>query len=618
MLNRELVENFLATYKGNENTLHAWNERLLGKTDQEEWIGLLSRRSVEIRRIYAENMELLDRFWLEVPETPTEEEAELLFGLVLDLYRGGYHDFSTLTRIGERVLPFYEAKGDAGRVLFLSHVLGYEYNNFYRFDQGNDFSVAAGYYRKAIAQQDRYAEIDDPFLRSFLIRDYANLFFAHPEEEVPDLEECFRIDRAMWDFWNRPEVQRLDGDNPMFPAILARIDASTLEEMAFQLGPDLPWPDQGRGLVERIGREYEGVERAALPLNDLISCLYCEYLNGETTRQELMEQVMERFLGSAPRIDYAKRSMGEFGMLAEYLSIADELLSQLEHLDFPLEERRDYARRFLPQVIELVSAIPYPYFPEVLNQNISQIYMDAQPYMEGEQEKIDGVLHLIVRRQPITYIHSMMVTEIAKLLLWEVFSRCPEELVGILGCETREEVLDRRRELTRYVETCGLLHDVGKCDITDVINRQNRSLTDAEFLMIRNHPGLGPVILNHAPELEKYFDVILGHHRTYDGKGGYPADFDNTASPVRFIIDLISIADSTDAATDILGRNYAKGKDFSRLFEELKAGAGTRYNPRIVRLIEESPQLQARLAQITSEGRYEVYYRAYRDITGET
>ncbi len=42
-----------------------------------------------------------------------------------------------------------------------------------------------------------------------------------------------------------------------------------------------------------------------------------------------------------------------------------------------------------------------------------------------------------------------------------------------------------------------------------------------------------------------------------------------------------------DAATDILGRNYAKGKEFDRLFAELKEGAGTRYNPYIVRLIED-------------------------------
>jgi HD-GYP domain-containing protein (c-di-GMP phosphodiesterase class II) len=69
-----------------------------------------------------------------------------------------------------------------------------------------------------------------------------------------------------------------------------------------------------------------------------------------------------------------------------------------------------------------------------------------------------------------------------------------------------------------------------------------------------------------------------------------------------------------DAATDVLGRNYAKGKDFAQLFAELKEGSGTRYNPRIVSLIEECQDLYDKLAYITSQGRYKIYREAYREI----
>ena len=51
---------------------------------------------------------------------------------------------------------------------------------------------------------------------------------------------------------------------------------------------------------------------------------------------------------------------------------------------------------------------------------------------------------------------------------------------------------------------------------------------------------------------------------------------------------MITIADCTDAATDILGRNYARGKGFRELLAELSATKGTRYNPDIVTLMEES------------------------------
>lgn len=56
---------------------------------------------------------------------------------------------------------------------------------------------------------------------------------------------------------------------------------------------------------------------------------------------------------------------------------------------------------------------------------------------------------------------------------------------------------------------------------------------------------------------------------------GYPADFDNTASKDRFLIELIHISDCLDAATDFVGRSYKNGKKFSQCMEELSQGKGT-------------------------------------------
>ena len=146
-----------------------------------------------------------------------------------------------------------------------------------------------------------------------------------------------------------------------------------------------------------------------------------------------------------------------------------------------------------------------------------------------------------------------------------------------------------------------------------VINRQNRALTDSEFAFIKRHPSLGVKVATVAA-LEPYKDVIYGHHKSYDGKRGYPEDFDNTASPIRFVIDLISIADSIDAATDILGRNYASGKNFDDVFRELEEGAGTRYNPDIVDIISENRELYDDLYDLTGKGRFEIYRDCYREI----
>ena len=83
---------------------------------------------------------------------------------------------------------------------------------------------------------------------------------------------------------------------------------------------------------------------------------------------------------------------------------------------------------------------------------------------------------------------------------------------------------------------------------------------------------------------------------------------------MRILIDLISIADSTDAATDHLGRNYSEGKDFSKLLEELKEGSGTRYNPDLVSIICEDKKLQKELEELTSKGRLGLYQQTCKEI----
>ena len=180
--------------------------------------------------------------------------------------------------------------------------------------------------------------------------------------------------------------------------------------------------------------------------------------------------------------------------------------------------------------------------------------------------------------------------------------------------ENAAQVRAGKEELQQYVSNSGLLHDIGKCYITDVINRQSRALSDDEFRLIKRHPELGLKVVNNSEKLSAYYDVIMGHHKSYDGKSGYPAGFDNKHSKIRILIDLITIADSIDAATDILGRNYSEGKTFLKVLEELQAGAGTRYNPTLVKLIQEDEDLIGRLSDLTREGRYEVYRQVFEEI----
>jgi HD-GYP domain-containing protein (c-di-GMP phosphodiesterase class II) len=179
----------------------------------------------------------------------------------------------------------------------------------------------------------------------------------------------------------------------------------------------------------------------------------------------------------------------------------------------------------------------------------------------------------------------------------------PLEDIGIRGAD----ILD-------YIGCAAMLHDLGKCLTVGVINCQGRRLTEDEFECIKLHPKRALVFLKDDSDFNPYIDIMIGHHKFYDGSGGYPIDFDNTKSKYRIAIDIISIADSIDAATDILGRNYTMGKDFNTLLMELKESMGKRYNPDIVSLILEDDELKDRLTYLVTEGREKVYFMAYKEI----
>ena len=125
-------------------------------------------------------------------------------------------------------------------------------------------------------------------------------------------------------------------------------------------------------------------------------------------------------------------------------------------------------------------------------------------------------------------------------------------------------------------------------------------------------------MLQNLPQLSIFRDIALGHQKSFDGKSGYPADFDNTVSPIKIFIDIITICDSLDAATDHLGRNYTQAKDFDTVMKELRAGRDTRYSGAVTDLLDEDIPLQKKVRKLLGDGRRDVYFNVHKKILEET
>lgn len=271
-------------------------------------------------------------------------------------------------------------------------------------------------------------------------------------------------------------------------------------------------------------------------------------------------------------------------------------------------------RRVFAHLLDVYTHFPSHNFMESVADGFIFLYLiPALKYLE-ENEILSALLRLTVYRQPQTLFHSVILGHCAKTVTRYMIAQHPEMLVGVLSCKSASEVQEKADEILTFVETGALIHDIGKIQCTNVINMQYRKLVDIEFHVIRYHPVSSLKILQQIPTLQQYIGIAAGHHKSSDGTYGYPPDFDHRKCPDRILIDIVSICDSLDAATDYLGRSYARTKPFHQVLKEFQAGSGTRYSKEVVDLISESPELQQELELFLLHHRENVCLEVYKRI----
>lgn len=129
------------------------------------------------------------------------------------------------------------------------------------------------------------------------------------------------------------------------------------------------------------------------------------------------------------------------------------------------------------------------------------------------------------------------------------------------------------------LEFAALLHDLGKVGIRSSILGKAGALNTLEFEEIRSHPEIGARILERVPYLADIVPAVVAHHERFDGTGyGHGL----RAHGVPLEARVLAVADSYDAMTTV--RPYREALTHDQAVEELRLGAGTQFDPEIVRL----------------------------------
>ena len=216
--------------------------------------------------------------------------------------------------------------------------------------------------------------------------------------------------------------------------------------------------------------------------------------------------------------------------------------------------------------------ITKPIVPSVLERRISRIleledfHRDLQAkveektrqYQELALESIFAIVNIIEAKDEITEGHSVRVA-------------------GYSIALARAMGYDEQR--VDEVYQTGLLHDVGKIGIPDLILKKEGKLTSEEYGEIKEHTSIGGHILAAIETMGYLADGAKYHHEKFDGTG-YPNGLKGKEIPE--IGRIIAVADVFDAL--VSKRHYKEAMDVETAKAEILRGSGSQFDPDIVQV----------------------------------
>ena len=283
-----------------------------------------------------------------------------------------------------------------------------------------------------------------------------------------------------------------------------------------------------------------------------------------------------------------------------------EMIILLEESGYPIKRVGELRKSLALEVFEAYARIPYDKRTHITNSYVFMAYKYVLPYYDITFSNLDLLMKVTIIRNNSMAMHSRMVMLLATELIKAIIQEAPELLIGTMDCKTVEDVKANVTEITDFVRKAAFCHDIGKIVLPSIINIQYRKATETENEIIHMHPQIGSTIIDRVPALKVFYDIVMGHHKSYDGASGYPEGYDNSASSWRFITDIVHVCDVLDAGTDMYGRLYKEAKTYEDIMEELKRGRCTEYNPEIVDFIANNERLGKTIEFVVTEGR-EVY-----------
>lgn len=172
------------------------------------------------------------------------------------------------------------------------------------------------------------------------------------------------------------------------------------------------------------------------------------------------------------------------------------------------------------------------------------------------------------------------------------YSECGQPQMARVA-EAMAERLGMNQEQADALALAARLHDIGKVGVPSSILRKKEKLSPEELSLVQQHPAIGQRLLREVEQIQELIQAILYHHERWDGQG-YPEKLKGEQIPV--MARVIGIMDAYRAM--LSDRPYRRTLSPAAALEELRKGAGSQFDPRLVKIFveligkDEAPELR--------------------------
>lgn len=147
--------------------------------------------------------------------------------------------------------------------------------------------------------------------------------------------------------------------------------------------------------------------------------------------------------------------------------------------------------------------------------------------------------------------------------------------IGLYAAEMAR-ILGWEEERIEWIRAAAPMHDIGKIGVPDAILQKPASLTDAEWVLMREHTTMGAQILkgSKVPFIQMGARIAVGHHEKWDGSG-YPKGLRGDKIPLEARIT--ALVDVYDALSN--RRHYKDAWPEEQVIAFLRERSGSHFDP---------------------------------------